>query len=114
MLASAVALLEGFTYAPNDKLFWKQAYGSENTYLFVSPTHIDSIVLQTIKETMNKNEHLVIACKSYDEQTQKMYANIKVKKIPQILLNRCEFDKNDYALNIINPPKIDDLEDEDE
>ena len=33
-----------------------------------------------------------------------------MKKIPQMLLERCEFDKADYNLNIIHPPVYDDEE----
>lgn len=32
MLAAAVALHEGFTYQPNDALFWKQSAGNEKSY----------------------------------------------------------------------------------
>jgi adenine-specific DNA-methyltransferase len=34
-----------------------------------------------------------------------------VKKIPQMLLGRCEFNKDDYSLNIIDMPPLD-LEDD--
>jgi len=37
-----------------------------------------------------------------------------VKKIPQMLLGRCEFDKDDYSLNIIDMPQLDLEEDLDE
>ena len=31
--------------------------------------------------------------------------NIKIKKIPEMLLSKCEFGKDNYNLNIINPPE---------
>ncbi len=45
--------------------------------------------------------HLAIACRSLDAG---MSDHIPVKKIPQMLPERCEFGKADYALNIIHPP----------
>ena len=34
-----------------------------------------------------------------------MYSKkIKIKKIPQMLLGKCEFGKDNYNLNIVNPP----------
>ena len=45
---------------------------------------------------------LVIACSSFDSAAAKAFPNIKVKKIPQMLLKRCEFGKTDYALNIVD------------
>lgn len=104
MLAAAVALHEGFRYEPDGQVFWKQSKGTENSYLFVTTKHITRAYLTTIAATMDANEHLVIACKTFDKNVVKAYKNIVVKKIPEMLLNRCEFGKDDYNLNIINPP----------
>lgn len=52
-------------------------------------TYIDSI-----KAEMAPDDYLVIACRSFDEGLNKLHKNIVVKKIPQMLLNRCEFDKD--------------------
>ena len=112
MLASTIALHEGFTYQPDENLFWKQSIGSENSYLFVTTKHLNKIFLDSIKETMKENEYLIIACRSYDSEIEKLYKNITIKKIPQMLLDKCEFDKKDYNLNIINPPKYDEEEED--
>lgn len=114
MLAAAIALHEGFTYQPDEKLFWKQSIGNENSYLFVTTRHLNSTFLDSIKDTMEENEYLIIACKSYDAGLEKAYKNITIKKIPQMLLERCEFDKSDYNLNIVHPPEYDEEEDFDE
>lgn len=111
MLAGAVALHEGFTYEPDSEKFWKQSHGSENSYLFVTTRHLSETFLESIAGGMNDGEHLVIACCSYDRGIEKMNPHITVKKIPQMLLDKCEFDKSDYNLNIINPPVYDDEED---
>ena len=114
MLSAAIALHEGFTYQPDEKLFWKQSIGNENSYLFVTTRHLNSTFLDSIKDTMEENEYLIIACKSYDAGLEKAYKNITIKKIPQMLLERCEFDKSDYNLNIVHPPEYDEEEDSDE
>ena len=114
MLAAAMALHEGFTYQPDDKLFWKQSIGNESSYLFVTTRHLNSTFLDSIKDTMEENEYLIVACRSYDAGLDKAYSNITIKKIPQMLLERCEFDKSDYNLNIVHPPVYEDEEDCDE
>lgn len=114
MLAAAVALHEGFTYQPNDALFWKQSVGNEKSYLFVTTRHLNSAYLDSIKGTMEDDEYLVIACRSFDSGLEKAYEHITVKKIPQMLLERCEFGKLDYNLNIVHPPVYEDEEDIDE
>ena len=112
MLAAAVALHEGFSYNPSSEIFWKQSTGSENSYLFVTTKHITAAYLQAIKDTMQDNEYLIIACKSYDEKAANAFGNIVIKKIPQMLLNRCEFNKDNYNLNIVHPPVYDEVEDD--
>ena len=114
MLAAAVALHEGFIYAPDSKLFWKQSNGSENSYLFVTTRHLNGNYLDSIKDTMEDDEYLIIACRSFESGLDKAYENIRVKKIPQMLLDRCEFGKADYNLNIVHPPVYEDEEDCDE
>ena len=114
MLAAAVALHEGFRYQPDSSLFWKQSVGNENSYLFVTTRHLNSTYLDSIKDTMEDGEYLIIACRSFDSGLDKAYDNITVKKIPQMLLERCEFGKVDYNLNIVHPPVYDDCDEEEE
>lgn len=112
-LAAAVALHEGFTYQPSGDFFWKQAVGNENSYLFTTTRHLTAAYLDAIKGSMEEGEYLVIACRSYDKGLDRAYTNIAVKKIPQMLLDRCEFGKDDYSLNIVHPPVYEDEEVED-
>ena len=113
MLAAGVALHEGFTYHPDGKLFWKQSSGSEKSYLFVTTRHLNSDYLDSIQSTMEDDEYLTIACCSYDKGLDRVYDHITVKKIPQMLLERCEFGKTDYNLNIVHPPVYEDEEEYD-
>lgn len=112
MLASAVALHEGFTYEPDEHIFWKQSKGNESSYLFVTTRHLNTAYIDSIKSTMKDGEYLVIACKSFEAGLDKLYPNITIKKIPQMLLSRCEFDKDNYNLNIVNPPVYNNEEEE--
>lgn len=110
MLAAAMALQEGFTYCPDDAFYWKQGK-NENAYIFTTTSHVTADYLVSIHSEMQDDEYLVIACKTYDSGIEKLFKNITIKKIPQVLLGRCEFGKNDYSLNIVDMPI---MEDEDE
>ena len=114
MLAAAVALHEGFAYQPNSDMFWKQSVGNEKSYLFVTTRHLNSTFLDSIKDSMEDDEYLIIACRSFESGLDKAYDHITLKKIPQMLLSRCEFGKTDYNLNIVHPPVYEDEEDIDE
>lgn len=113
MLAAGVALHEGFTYHPDGNLFWKQSVGNEKSYLFVTTRHLNSQYLDAIKSGMEEDEYLIIACCSYDKGIDRAYDHITIKKIPQMLLERCEFGKTDYNLNIVHPPVYEDEEEYD-
>lgn len=109
MLAAAMALHEGFTYAPDDNYYWKQGK-NENAYIFTTTAHITAEYLSSIESEMQDGEYLIIACRSYDSGVDKQFKNISIKKIPQALLGRCEFGKDNYNLNIIDVPTLEDDE----
>jgi len=106
MLAAAMALHEGFTYAPDTNYYWKQGK-NENAYIFTTTSHITADYLASIATEMQDGEYLVVACKTYDDGLEKQFKNITIKKIPQVLLGRCEFGKDNYNLNVVDVPTID-------
>ncbi len=101
MLAAAVALHEGFTYKPDVEHFWKQSVGAEKSFLFVTTRHVTRAYLGAIAGMMAEGEFLIVVCKSFESGADKAHDAIMVKKIPQMLLKRCEFGRRDYALNIV-------------
>ena len=108
-LAKAIALHEGFTYDPDETFFWKQSRGSEKSYLYVTTNFVSREAVEAIHSTMEDNEYLIIACPACDSGIK--MPNIIVKKIPQAILGRCEFGKNDYNLNVSTPPDtVDDVD----
>jgi adenine-specific DNA-methyltransferase len=104
MLAGAMAKQEGFRFNPHATLYWKQGNSSENDYIFTTTQFITVETLDQINDEMLPGESLLICCKSFQKECKGKYANITIKKIPQILLGRCEFGKDDYSLNIVNMP----------
>ena len=110
-LAAAVALHEGFRFQPDRECFWKQSVGNERSYLFVTTAHITSQYLDSIHGSMAEGEFLIIAAKSFERGIERAYREIAVKKIPQMLLDRCEFGVENYNLNIVHPPVYEDEED---
>jgi adenine-specific DNA-methyltransferase len=107
MLAAAMAKQEGFKYQPHDSLYWKQGTSSGQDFIYTTTQFITVESLDQINEEMQPGESLLICCKSFQNECKGKYGNITIKKIPQMLLGRCEFGKEDYSLNIVNMP-IDD------
>jgi adenine-specific DNA-methyltransferase len=104
MLASAVAKQEGFKYEPDEHVYWKQGVSSEKDFIFTTTQFITAELMDKIHEEMQSGESLLIACKSYQEGCENRHANISIKKIPHMLMGRCEYGKDDYSFNIVNMP----------
>ena len=101
MLIEAVALHEGFDYEPSKEFYWKQSKGNEKSYLYVTTKFIGQATLDNIKIELNDDEYLIVACTSYDENIENKYKNIKIKKIPEMLLKQCEYGVDNYNLNVV-------------
>ena len=112
MLAHAMAKQEGFTYAPSQTVYWKQGYSTEHDYIYTTTQYMSTELLDAINAGIKEGESLLIACKAFDTACKNRHVNITIKKIPQILLGRCEFGKNDYSLNITEPIEADDPDEE--
>lgn len=112
MLAAAMAKQEGYTYQPDAEVYWKQGYGSETDYIYSTTQFMTVEALAAIHETMAEGESLLVCCTSFQKECKQAFPNISIKKIPQMLLGRCEFGKDDYSLNIIELPE-EEFEDDD-
>lgn len=108
MLAAAMAKHEGFKYSPSEDLYWKQGQSTEKDFIFTTTQMMTAALLDRIAEEMKPDESLLICCKSYQKVCENKYPNISIKKIPNMLLGRCEFGKEDYSLNIIDMPHDED------
>ncbi len=105
MLAAAVALHEGYRYAPDPNLWWKQSRGSEQDYLLVTTQYVNRPLLDGIREDMEEGDSLLVCCKAYDRACAGLHPAIRLKKIPNLLAGRCEYGRDDYSLHIVNLPK---------
>lgn len=106
MLAAAMAKHEGFTYTPDGNVYWKQGKGAEKDYIFTTTQFLTVETLEQLHEQMGEGESLLICCTAFQHECRNRFANITLKKIPQMLLGRCEFDRSDYALNVVSLPEV--------
>lgn len=106
MLAAAMAKQEGFTYQPSTDQYWKQGYSSEHDYIFTTTQFLTAEALQHLHEQMAEDESLLICCTQFQPECNNRYPNITLKKIPKMLLGRCEFGRDDYSLNIVPLPEM--------
>lgn len=114
MLAAAMAKQEGYTYHPDQEVYWKQGFGSETDFIYTTTQFMTVEALSAIHDTMAEEETLLICCTAFQKECKQAFSNITIKKIPQMLFRRCEFGKDDYSLNIIELPEVEDEEETEE
>jgi adenine-specific DNA-methyltransferase len=110
MLAAAVAKLNGFAFAPDTETYWKQGKSQDNSYIFVTTQYLTAAKLDDIAHDISDFESLMICSPAFDIGLGKRYRNINVRKIPHSVLSKCEFNLDNYNLNIIDPPELNEEE----
>ena len=108
MLAEALAKLEGFTYMPSEDLWWQHGYSSENDFIYVTTQSLSIEQLQVLSDEVGAGRSLLICCSAWRgitaEQAAERFPNLSLKKIPKMILKRCEWGHDDYSLNVANLP----------
>ena len=110
MLVAAIAKLNGYAYAPDTDVFWKQGSSQAGSYIFVTTEYLTAAQLDDISRDLPEYERLLICAPAFDIGLGKRYENVNVRKIPQSVLDKCEYGADDYNLNIVNPPELDEDE----
>lgn len=114
MLVAAVTKLNGFHYAPDADVFWKQGHSQDKSCIYVTTQYVTADMLDGIASDMDPMESLLVCAPAFDLGLNKRYDNITVKKIPQSVLDKCEYGVDNYNLNIVDLPVCDDEEWEDD
>jgi adenine-specific DNA-methyltransferase len=108
-LMQALCKIEHFTYSPNDDNFIKHGYSTEQDFIHITTRLITQELLDEMSQMLSEGESLLIlsrhVAKGLDLWT---YNNIQVKKIPQAIMNKCEYDRDDYSLPITESDYQDD------
>jgi len=104
MLAEALCKLEGFTYSPSDTLYWQHGYSNERDFIFVTTTSLSNEQLQQLSDEVGNERTLLVLCSSF-RSNENHFPNLTIKKIPNHVLSRCEWNHDDYSLKIENLPE---------
>ena len=112
MLAEAMAKHEGYKFSPDENNVYKQGFSTEKDFIFTTTQFLSVELLNNIHNKLEEDESLLICATHFEEGVGSQFDNITVKKIPQILLNRCEFGRLEYNLNIIEEAKPEDFEED--
>ena len=103
MLAAAICKLEGFTYAPSDAHYWQHGKGTESDFIYVTTQSLTPEALQALSDEVGEGRSLLVCCSAFRGDANR-YPNLTIKKIPKMVLSRCEWGHDDYSLNVENLP----------
>ncbi|MEF8717377.1 MAG: site-specific DNA-methyltransferase [Candidatus Accumulibacter necessarius] len=103
MLAAAICKLEGFIYAPSDAHYWQHGKSTENDFIYVTTQSLTPEQLQALSDEVGEGRSLLVCCSAFRGDANR-YPNLTAKKIPKMVLSRCEWGHDDYSLNVENLP----------
>lgn len=107
-LAEALAKLEGFTYAPSEVQWWQHGHSSERDFIYVTTQNLSADQLQALSEEIGAEQSLLVCCSAFHGVTvakaAERWPHLTLKKIPKMVLARCEWGHDDYSLNVANLP----------
>jgi adenine-specific DNA-methyltransferase len=111
MLAEAMCKHMGFTYAPSQDPaeYWQHGHSTETDFIYVTTQALTHEACAKIAHDVGPDRSLLICCKAYDAAAD-AFENLTLVKIPTSILQKCEWGRDDYSLNIQNLPQADDDE----
>ena len=107
-LAEALCKLEGFSYAPSEVHWWQQGRSSERDFIYVTTQNLSVMQLQALADEVGGGQSLLVCCSAFRgitaDKAAERWPNLTLKKIPKMVLARCEWGHDDYSLNVANLP----------
>lgn len=101
MLTEAMCKHMGFTYAPDENHYWNHGYSTETDFIYITTNSLTHEYLRALSEDVGENRTLLVCCKAFNANAD-AFDNLTIKKIPLAVLNKCEWGKDDYSLNVAN------------
>jgi len=107
-LTQALCKLEGFNYAPSEAQWWQHGFSSERDFIYVTTQNLSSEQLHALSDEVGLDQSLLVCCAAFHGVTagkaSERWPNLTLKKIPKMVLARCEWGHDDYSLNVANLP----------
>jgi len=111
MLAEAMCKHFNYVYAPSTEAYWMHGQASENAFIYVTTASLTIEQLRAISDEVGEDRSLLICCMAYEAQGESL-SNLTLKKIPRVVLDRCEWGQDDYSLKINALPMAEDEPDD--
>lgn len=103
MLAEAICKHFNYTYAPSTEHYWMHGKATENAFIYVTTNSLTFDQLKALSDEVGDERSLLVCCMAYEAAGDNLM-NLTLKKIPRVVLDRCEWGKDDYSLKVAALP----------
>jgi adenine-specific DNA-methyltransferase len=69
--------------------------------------------LRKLSEEVGPKRTLLVCCKAFNGR-ESAFLNLTIKKIPQVVLSKCEWGRDDYSLRVASLPTAEDTATQDD
>jgi adenine-specific DNA-methyltransferase len=88
--------------------WWQHGHSSERDFIYVTTQNLSAEQLQALSDEVGSDQSLLVCCSAFHGVTAakggERWPNLTLKKIPKMVLARCEWGHDDYSLNVANLP----------
>lgn len=99
MLSEAVCKHEGFVYAPSESIYWQHGRSTERDFIYVTTQTLTQKQLEQLSHEVGPARTLLVCCGAFKAKPD-AFPNLTLKKIPNAVLSRCEWGRDDYSLSV--------------
>lgn len=103
MLAEAMCKHFNYTYVPSNEHYWMHGKATESAFIYVTTNSLTFDQLRVLSDEVGEERSLLVCCMAYEAAGDSL-TNLTIKKIPRVVLDRCEWGKDDYSLKIAALP----------
>ncbi|MBC6624642.1 site-specific DNA-methyltransferase [Pseudomonas sp.] len=103
MLAEAICKHFNYTYAPSAEHYWMHGKATENAFIYVTTNSLTFDQLKVLSDEVGEERSLLVCSMAYEAAGDNL-TNLTIKKIPRVVLDRCEWGRDDYSLKIAALP----------
>lgn len=107
MLAEAMCKHFNYTYDPSPDVYWMHGLASDAAYIYVTTNSLTFEQLRALSDEVGEHRSLLICCMAYEPRGESL-PNLTLRKIPRVVLDACEWGKDDYSLKISALPMMED------
>ena len=91
------------SFAHPTEHWWQHGYSSERDFIYITTQNLSHQQLEELSAEVGGDRSLLVCCAAFRGKADQ-FANLTLKKIPKMVLSRCEWAHDDYSLNVANLP----------